>query len=75
MKNILSRLFLTNLCTTSIPGDTGDFNVSIEEYLLWIEKIIKKLNNVSKYNCSLWIFGFPYQLSYIIPIVEKYGFK
>jgi len=30
---------------------------------------------VSKYNCSLWIFGFPYQLSYIIPIVEKYGFK
>jgi len=48
---------------------------SIEEYLLWIEKIIKKLNKVSKYNCSLWIFGFPYQLSYIIPIAEKYGFK
>lgn len=48
---------------------------SIEDYLVWIEKIFKKLNDVSKYNCSLWVFGFPYQLSYIIPIVEKYGFK
>ena len=48
---------------------------SIQDYLIWMEKIIKKLNDVSKYNCSLWVFGFPYQLSYIIPIVEKYGFK
>jgi len=48
---------------------------SIQDYLSWMEKIIEKLNDVSKYNCSLWIFGFPYQLSYIIPIVEKYGFK
>jgi len=47
---------------------------SIEEYLFWLENIIIKLNNLSKYNCSLWIFGFPYQLSYIIPIAEKHGF-
>ncbi len=48
---------------------------SIEDYLSWIEDVIKNLNNVCKYNCSLWLFGFPYQLSFIIPIVEKYGFK
>ena len=48
---------------------------SIQDYLIWMESIIKKLNDVSKYNCSLWLFGFPYQLSYLIPIVEKYGFK
>lgn len=48
---------------------------TMEDYLIWMEQIIKKLNDVSKYNCSLWIFGFPYQLSYIIPMVEKYGFK
>ena len=47
---------------------------SMEDYLLWMDKIIKKLNEVSKNNCSLWIFGFPYQLSYILPIAEKYGF-
>ena len=41
----------------------------------WIDIIICKLEKVSKFNCSLWIFGFPYQLSFIIPIVEKYGFK
>jgi DNA modification methylase len=48
---------------------------SMEDYLNWMENIIKKLYDVSKYNCSFWLFGFPYQLSYIIPIVEKYGFK
>ena len=48
---------------------------SISEYLSWIEKIICKLERVSKYNCSFWLFGFPYQLSYILPIIEKYGFK
>jgi len=48
---------------------------SIDDYLSWIENIIIKLNTISKYNCSLWLFGFPYQLSFIIPIVEKHGFK
>ncbi len=48
---------------------------NIDEYLSWLEEIIKYLNIVSKHNCSMWLFGFPYQLSYIIPIAEKYGFK
>lgn len=47
---------------------------SIQEYTLWIETIIKELDRVSKYSCSFWIFGYAYQLSYIIPIIEKYNF-
>ena len=47
---------------------------SIQEYTLWIENIIKELDRVSKYSCSFWIFGYAYQLSYIIPIIEKYNF-
>ena len=47
---------------------------NLNEYLEWIEKIFEGCNNVSKYNCNLWLFGFPYQLSYLIPIAEKYGF-
>ena len=47
---------------------------SLEDYLNWIENIIKELDRVSKYSCSFWIFGFAYQLSYIIPIIEKYNF-
>ena len=46
----------------------------LNAYLEWIEKIFEGCNNVSKYNCNLWLFGFPYQLSYLIPIAEKYGF-
>jgi DNA modification methylase len=47
---------------------------NLNAYLEWIEKIFEGCNNVSKYNCNLWLFGFPYQLSYLIPIAEKYGF-
>ena len=47
---------------------------NFEDYLKWMENIIKLIERVSKHSCSLWIFGFPYQLSYIIPICEKYGF-
>lgn len=48
--------------------------ITIEEYLEWIELILKELDRISKYSCSFWLFGFPYQLSFIIPLVEKYNF-
>lgn len=47
---------------------------TMEDYLEWIEKILKELDRISKYSCSFWLFGYPYQLSFIIPIVEKYNF-
>jgi len=47
---------------------------NIQDYLDWIDKITFELERISKYSCSLWLFGFPYQLSYILPIFEKYGF-
>ena len=42
---------------------------SIEDYLSWMENIIEKISRVSKHNCSFWLFGFPYQLSFIIPLM------
>tara|TARA_B110000495_G_C23008287_1_gene596025 strand:+ start:518 stop:1471 length:954 start_codon:yes stop_codon:yes gene_type:complete len=47
---------------------------SLNDYLKWIETIIKELERVSKYSCSFWIFGYAYQLSYIIPVIEKHGY-
>lgn len=47
---------------------------NIDDYLEWIDKIMKEIERVSKYSGSLWIFGFHYQLSKIIPIIEKYEF-
>lgn len=47
---------------------------SLDDYLIWIEEVVKELERVSKYSCSAWLFGYPYQLSYLIPIFEKYGF-
>ena len=48
---------------------------SLEDYLAWFNTVIEQVYRVSKYSCSVWIFGFPYQLSYIIPIMEKNGFR
>ena len=48
---------------------------SLPDYLKWFETLMIHVERVSKFSCSLWIFGFPYQLSFIIPIVEKYGFR
>ena len=48
---------------------------NIQEYLDWMDIIIKELFRVSKYSCSIWLFGFPYQLSYLLPLFEKHGFS
>lgn len=47
---------------------------TLQEYLVWVEEIMIQLERVSKYSCSMWIFGYPYQLSFIIPLCEKHGF-
>ena len=48
---------------------------SIDDYLEWLNPIISELNRISKYSCSCWVFGYSYQLSYILPLFEKAGFK
>ena len=80
----LDHLYNSNIKTDCIIFDPPYCNVvnetwdkqwkSLEDYTNWIENVIEKLERVSKYNCSLWVFGFPYQLSFIIPIIEKHGF-
>jgi DNA modification methylase len=47
---------------------------TIDEYYEWCEQWIKELGRVSKWSGSLWIFGYPQQLTYLLPIIEKYGF-
>ena len=47
---------------------------TIDDYLKWMETIIVQLERVSKYSCSVWLFGYAYQLGLLIPIFEKYGF-
>jgi DNA modification methylase len=48
---------------------------TIDEYMNWCERWIKEVSRIGKYSSSVWVFGFPYQLSSLIPIFEKYGFK
>jgi DNA modification methylase len=47
----------------------------LEEYLAWFKPIIQEISRISKHSCSLWLFGYAYQLSYLIPIVEAQGFS
>ena len=47
---------------------------SLEDYLAWFRPIMEEISRVSKFSCSLWLFGYPYQLSHLISIVEATGF-
>jgi DNA modification methylase len=47
---------------------------SLDDYLNWMEQIIIELLNVAKYSCSVWLFGYAYQLGSLIPLFEKHGF-
>jgi DNA modification methylase len=47
---------------------------SLNDYLIWVEQIVIELERVAKYSCSVWLFGFPYQLSFLIPMFERHGF-
>ena len=48
---------------------------TIDEYRDWCETWIKLCAEKGKYSNSLWVFGFPYQLTHLLPIFEKYGYK
>ena len=49
--------------------------VTMNDYLQWSENWIKEVSMISKYSGSVWVFGFPYQLSLLLPIFEKYNLK
>jgi DNA modification methylase len=48
---------------------------SIEDYKDWSEKWISEVSRVTKKSASFFIFGYPYQLSHLLPIIESKGFK
>src|SRR5579859_3833227 len=48
---------------------------SLDDYLAWCETWIAKVALKAKYSCSLWLFGFPYQLMHLVPILERHGFN
>ena len=46
----------------------------IEDWINWCDSWLKELGRVSKWSGSLWLFGYPYQLSKLLPLVESHGF-
>jgi len=48
---------------------------NIQEYKDWCETWIREVSRVTKKSASFFIFGFPYQLAHLLPIIEFYGFK
>ena len=47
---------------------------TFDDYLKWMDSVVHKLSRVSKHSASVWLFGMAYQLGFLIPIFEKYGF-
>ena len=47
---------------------------TIDEYYKWCRTWISELSRVAKDSCSFWIFGFPMQLTEIVPDIRDAGF-
>lgn len=47
---------------------------TFEDYVSWFDKLVELISQKAKKSCSLWLFGFPYQLTNLISTMEKYGF-
>ena len=70
------NLFLLDPPYMNVVKDAWDKQwKTIDEYKAWCEEWISMCSKKGKLSCSLWVFGFPYQLSHILPIFERYGFK
>ena len=48
---------------------------NINDYLNWCGGWIKEVERVGKLNSTLWIFGFPYQLTKLLSYIEESNFK
>jgi adenine-specific DNA-methyltransferase len=48
---------------------------NIDEYKDWCNQWIEQISRVTKKSASFFIFGYSYQLSHLLPIIEKNGFK
>ncbi len=71
----------TNVCITDPPymnvvnEDWDKQWKSIDEYVEWSEMWIKEISRILKKSGTFYLFGFPYQLAKLLPVIEKYGFK
>ena len=45
-----------------------------DEYYAWCEQWIAELGRVAKWSASFWLFGFPQQLTTLLPVIERAGF-
>jgi len=48
---------------------------TIDEYKSWCNSWIQEIARVTKKSASFFIFGYSYQLSHLLPIIESHGFK
>lgn len=46
----------------------------MQDWLDWCDRWLEEVGRVAKYSCSMWLFGYPYQLTQLLPLCEKHGF-
>ena len=48
---------------------------SRNEYLAWCRKWIEEIAGVSKKSATVWLFGYPQELSYLLGYMHEFGFQ
>ena len=63
-------LFILDPPYYKVVGDEWDNQwFTIDEWIDWCDKWIAEVNRTSKLSGSVWLFGFPYQLMNLFPIL------
>jgi adenine-specific DNA-methyltransferase len=48
---------------------------TFDDYSAWCALWIGELGRVAKHSCNFWLFGFPYPLARLLPLIEAAGFN
>ena len=48
---------------------------TIDDYYEWCSSWIQELGRVAKYSCSFWLFGYPRNVTPLLPQIERAGFS
>jgi site-specific DNA-methyltransferase (adenine-specific) len=59
----------------NVVNESWDKNwKSINDYKIWMNERFNEIKRISKMSASMWIFGYPYQLTSLLPLIEDTGF-
>jgi DNA modification methylase len=73
-KNSIDMIILDPPYFRCVKDDWDNQWFVLQDWIDWCDRWLEQIGRVAKYSCSMWLFGYPYQLTKLLPLCEKHGF-